>query len=118
MLLASNFAVLELWFMNTIGNEMRYQVTTWGHTLLLKTPFLISSMYSELSNKQECYVSYWSTRAPPRCAAMLPKQLIPSATHFVTVGRDMMVQQFSVGWAVWGSIPGGGEIFCTGPDRL
>jgi hypothetical protein len=35
-----------------------------------------------------------------------------------TVGRDVVVQQFSVGWTVRGSIPGDEEILCTGTDRL
>ena len=41
-----------------------------------------------------------------------------SYIHAQNVGRDSSVRiVLATGWTVWGSNPGGGEVFRTRPDR-
>ena len=87
--------------------------------VIFEPPCIIECDQSSSSTIHCMYVT--NHRAPGRtqCSlSMRPGHIIRDHHRWRRAAIVQSVQRLATGWTVWGSKPGGGEIFRTRPDRL
>ena len=58
---------------------------------------------------------YWCIHDGVECYSVQCSKVL--ITCHIYNGECIIYDTLAMGWKVWGSNPGGGEIFCTHPDR-